>query len=249
VTDLCGYNQSQPRRAEDVHATGDLLLSFRLGRVAGRGFLGIRILSALGRDDFDARLQFGGPGSQQSGVQGTSGLDEKGGQPFATCTIPASDAERLVEVSSIDRQFLLAVDGRTFLAKPLERSERTQPSATPLAIGVRGLAVAIRSLRVYRDVYYSNPIGPPNVYPKDRPTRLGANEYYVLGDNSPISEDSRIWSESAAIDAKWLLGKPLIAISSVCHSFAFPAIPSVPCSCGGPCYFQVPNLARIRYIR
>ena len=45
--------------------------------------------------------------------------------------------------------------------------------------------------------------------------RLAADEYYVLGDNSPVSEDSRTWPDGGAIDAKLLVGKPLVAIPSV----------------------------------
>ena len=99
------------------------------------------------------------------------------------------------------------------------------------------LDVAIDQLRVYRDVYYTHPIGQSARTRVDQPARLGADEYYVLGDNSPISEDSRTWAEGRAVDAKLLLGKPLVAISSVSIT---------------PWrrwHFQVPNPAGIRYIR
>jgi signal peptidase I len=42
------------------------------------------------------------------------------------------------------------------------------------------------------------------------PVRLGPDEYFVLGDNSPISNDSRFWPEGAAVRSKLLLGKPFL---------------------------------------
>ena len=54
VTDLCGYNQSLPRREEDVHATPDLLLSLRLVEEFGEGLLILRACD--GGQRFEARI-------------------------------------------------------------------------------------------------------------------------------------------------------------------------------------------------
>jgi signal peptidase I len=59
----------------------------------------------------------------------------------------------------------------------------------------------------------------------------------VLGDNSPVSEDSRTWPGQGVVDAKLLIGKPLAAI------------PSAPVSLWGWRHFQVPNPLEMRYIR
>ena len=67
--------------------------------------------------------------------------------------------------------------------------------------------------------------------------RLAADEYFVLGDNSPVSDDSRTWPDRGAVVAKLLVGKPLVAI------------PSLEVTPWRGWHFQVPNLRGIRYIQ
>ncbi|MGD9635086.1 MAG: signal peptidase I [Pirellulales bacterium] len=39
--------------------------------------------------------------------------------------------------------------------------------------------------------------------------RLGPREYFVLGDNSAVSDDSRSWPTGPGLDAKLLVGRPI----------------------------------------
>ena len=103
-------------------------------------------------------------------------------------------------------------------------------------IGSEGLGVVIRDLRVYRDVYYASANDTNGGQVMGRSWQMAGDEYFVLGDNSPISDDSRKWPDRGAIASKLLLGKPFVAIPS------FEATP------WGRWHFQVPNPARIRYI-
>ena len=244
VADLCGYNPSQPRREEDVHAVADLMLSFRLSEVSGQGNLLIRM--ADGSYCFQTQLQFDDLGRLVR--YNAARLQAVVGQAVTSCAarqqdlggseIPASRGERLIEVSLIDQQFLLAIDGRTVMIWPYDRPEPPgSPPACPLAIAAEAVEATIHDLQVFRDVYYTHPIGPRTYGQDNRTTRLSEREYYMLGDNSPISEDSRTWPEHGAIDAKLLIGKPLVAIPSVCLALR------------GRWHFQVPNPLKIRYIR
>ena len=97
--------------------------------------------------------------------------------------------------------------------------------------------MTLEEVRVYRDVYYTEPIWARQGAGGNAAVRLGPEEYFVLGDNSPISEDSRTWPPPAAVSAKWLIGKPLAII--------FP----VRLANWGSWHFQVPDWGRIRYIR
>jgi signal peptidase I len=229
VTDLCGYNQTQPRRQEDVHPVADLLLSLRLVKTSGQGRLVLR--ASDGAEEFQARID---PQRRRYEVL-------RGGQPVAGTggELPPLGEGITLEVSLFDQQFLLAFDGRAAVALPYQRSQpRLQPTSSPLAVGSQGgLGVEICDLRVYRDVYYTHPIGLQGRWGLDEPVHLVDDEFFLLGDNSPISEDSRTWPGGPAVDAKFLVGKPLVV-----H---FPArLVGV-----GPWRFQVPDVARIRYIR
>jgi signal peptidase I len=229
VNDLCGYNQSQPRRDEDVHAVADLLLSFQL-ETTGDGTLFVRAVD--GRDTFEVRLRCLKSDSSQwkcEAFRNGSFIGEKGGS--------ARRANRqVVEVSLIDRQLMLALDGRTVLAWAYERRGPAS-SASPFAIGVQGLGATVRRLRVFRDVYYTQPMPARMNQTAAAYVSLGGEEYFVLGDNSPISDDSRTWPAGAAITSKSLTGKPLAAI------------PSLEVTPWEGWHFQVPNLRRIRYIQ
>jgi signal peptidase I len=45
--------------------------------------------------------------------------------------------------------------------------------------------------------------------PGPRTWKMSDGEYFVVGDNRAVSEDSRNWVSSAGLDAKLLLGKPI----------------------------------------
>jgi hypothetical protein len=66
-----------------------------------------------------------------------------------------------------------------------------QPTAIPLAVGGNFGSSAVSRLRVYRDVHYLDPNGAGADWSLGRP--LETDEYFVLGDNSPVSTDSRQW--------------------------------------------------------
>jgi signal peptidase I len=113
-----------------------------------------------------------------------------------------------VEMALVDRRLTLALDGRSLLPPVDLPAVRERGSVVrPVTLGVRGVAVVVRHFRLYRDVHYAqagrNAVGGKVV-------RLGGDQYFVLGDNSPNSDDSRFWPDGGAVPADCLIGKPFL---------------------------------------
>ena len=228
VTDTCGYNQTSPRRIEDVHAVNELMLALRLAEASGPGFLIVR--ASDGREEFQVRIE---PEKRRyQAFHNDKPIPVGGGK------LPGAVAGLLVEVSLFDQQLLVAFDARTAVTWPYGPAEGPpSPTSRPLSIGAQGLEVVVEDLRVYRDVYYTHPIGLEGPSGLQQCVHLGDKEYFVLGDNSAISADSRTWPEGPVVAGKLLVGKPLLVV-----------FPARRFDLAG-WTFQVPDLGRIRYIR
>lgn len=108
-----------------------------------------------------------------------------------------------VELSFFDRRLMLAVNGRLAL-RPIDYPPAaTRANVTrPIRFRARGVEVRVHNVRIDRDIHYLPGNTPSAVH-------LGQLEYFVLGDNSPDSEDSRFW-KNPAVPAANLLGKPFL---------------------------------------
>ena len=236
VTDFAYYSLGRLQRNENLHPVADLAMSFRIDDLHGRGLLWLQAND--GRDGFRVQID---PGRETFAVYRVDPQTEKfavwkGGKPVADGSGPLPGGLRgeTIEASLMDRQFLLAIGSRTLFTEAIDTPGSPPASRQPLAIGAQGLGLAIDHVRVYRNIYYTN---PPGARRHAAAWTLGPDEYFVLGDNSPISDDSRSWSENPLVCHKSLVGKPFLVIYPACEV-----------SLGG-WHIQVPAPARIRYIR
>ena len=220
ITDTCAYNAGDP---PVEYAVRDLMWS---GRVVLDGGASFRVRLLYGRQPLELVLD----AASRSAVLATVG--ESGvAVVLARGTMPADAVGGPFELmfSTFDRQCIAEIDGRPlFPAVPFEATPLTHlRSRRPVRFAARGGRVDVSHVRLHRDVYYTPRPGGP--------TRLGWDELYVLGDNSPVSVDSRRWSEPA-VPAAALLGKPFLV-----H------LPSR--RTAGPNSLRTPDWGRVRTVR
>ena len=122
----------------------------------------------------------------------------------------------------------------------------------PAGIRVTGAQVRVSKLRLLRDVFYIGALDvgtrPGELIERERlEFPLEAGQFFVLGDNSAASKDSRMWLEGHHVDRKLLIGRALV----VFWPHAIPAGWSIPVKIGGsevrlPSW---PNFARMGFVR
>jgi signal peptidase I len=217
ITDDCGYNQASP--VTESFFVHDLMVR---GHLRAGDAATVSWLISDGRSQFSVDLDFSN--GVASVIQDGRPLGE--GSDFSH-----EDGEVLCELALCDQQVLLAIDEREVLRLPYEPPDLPfRPTSRPVAVGTRSAGLEIWDLVLLRDIYYR----PPRSGTAQ--DRLGKDEYFVLGDNSPASLDSRSWSPPG-IAADRLIGKPILAWPSGMRSV------------GPGRQFQVPAVSRLRYIR
>ena len=81
----------------------------------------------------------------------------------------------------------------------IEELERQAKGKTPeVWIEAQRQNATLSHLSLWRDVYYTNRSGdnqPLYSATPDRPAKLNAGEYFVMGDNSTVSSDARYWRD------------------------------------------------------
>jgi len=111
-----------------------------------------------------------------------------------------------VEFAFVDRRATFAIDGKTVTAPsdlPLEK--KRGEVRRPLQLGARGCKLVLKNVTLDRDVHYTQ-AGRNGTR---APAKLGPTEYFMLGDNSGNSQDSREWPDPGIPESDFI-GKPFL---------------------------------------
>ena len=136
--------------------------------------------------------------------------------------------------------------------RPAEPGETAPRDLAPAGITAVGADIRVADLRLLRDVYYIGALDvgarPGELIERERlEFPLEAGQFFVLGDNSAASKDSRMWLTGHHVDRELLIGRALV----IFWPHAVPASWSVPVKIGGlelrlPSW---PNFARMGFVR
>ena len=205
ILDEYAYNGAEPHRLVAVH---DLMLECDLEIQEGQGTLALGITD--GHDHLLARLPLTGSRATLHRITAFSlpALDDAG-LPLAEASgVSLLAGKRYhVEWALVDRRLTLRLDGvDVFPPLDLAPCRERRPLVRPVVLAAKDARATVSNIRLWRDVHYTQ-AGTNGV--AGAVVRLGPQQYFVLGDNSARSEDSRYWPAGGAVSASSLLGTPL----------------------------------------
>ena len=225
----------------------DLMIRFWVNTSRSEGFAGAS-LSKYGIQ-YTGKIDF-------AGQMTISRLADGNEEVLATKTVspPTVDSKKMFKFANVDHQLVLEF-GDDKLNKDLGRGPNDvgprktgiEPEARIIGAG----EIAISHLALFRDIHYTG--RNPNNNEQGRategnPLKLKEDQFFMLGDNSPRSEDGRWWARpgkgnngkiygEGIVPRDYLVGKALF----VYWPAGFKPFPNFPLAI-------VPNVGEIRFI-
>lgn len=226
ITDFEAYNTGRPGGRQRVNWVGDLFIELNASLRSMAGELTLEV--GEGGRRYAAKFDF-----QRRRLTLT-----QNGRPLGQFPLSIADpAEVELCFANVDDRLMAWVDGVEVVGDgvpvdPLLPSERgpTPSDLTPARLGATQFDGVVSDLRLYRDIYYTQRASYPDFapeYPCADPLealpewrqRLGelegrefvmeTDEYFMLGDNSPHSSDSREWLMSHVVPRNLIQGRAL----------------------------------------
>jgi len=205
-------------------------------------------------------LQLGKYGRNYSGIVNFDGtcriVDQTTNNVVVEKKLPAMDKDRPVEVSfaNVDHCLEITVGEENVLykgpndAKDWGYDPDSKMPGPSVSLSSQGDAFTLEHIKLYRDIHYTNGNGSGRAT-EGNPFTLNDDEFFVLGDNSPQSFDSRFWDcqgkgngdklyRQGTVPRDFLIGKAFF----VYWPAGFHPYPNVR-------FAVIPNVGNMRFIR
>ena len=184
VEDNYGFNTSLRR---NLHVVNDLMVDVDLAFDEQAAFdfeIHRRVLATT------IKVRCIIPGGQSSQIRCQMRVESNGQSVLAENTVVAQRAGQLnVGLENVDGRIRFTVDDHRVFDEELSLSAGDQPLPI-LSLGMpKDASVRLQRLNILRDIYFFQPEVRPSL---QLPMTLAADEYYVVGDNLPVSDDSRL---------------------------------------------------------
>lgn len=206
IRDFIAYNYDEPTSEESDQNVSDLRLKFVLNYQEGSG--GLAVSLSKHEDLFTATLLPSGEMTLERHylaerrpptlLASVDTAPWEPGRPLevelvnldyrVTLTVRAEGQDPVV-IATTDEQYAPSIGGL--------RRRHAAPRPALARIAAEDLDIDLRHLALDRDVYYRNSSrgqNAPGWGTEWNPIYLREGEYFVLGDNSPASQDSRLWN-------------------------------------------------------
>lgn len=196
IRDGFEYNgHTSPTHDYPVH---DFIVECEAELLTGTGSLLLKLTD--GTDTVTARIAAGGEYGESKLLAPPKGLVKTANRP------PLKPGKKYrIEMAFVDRRVSVAVEGHEYFTFDLPAADRRPDVTSPFRLGAEGATIAFRHVKLYRDIYYRG--GDRRA--AHEPYQLGPDEYFLLGDNSANSDDSRSW-QIPGVPERNFVGKPFL---------------------------------------
>lgn len=229
IMDETGYNLARPRWEEEV--VRDLAFEATLDVEPGAEFElhlntfdGGPVVLAWSPDTGDVALEIPGVGRRSTAVRALAS---------ASVCLAFFDQQMVARLAGTD------LFGSIEVSDPSRPRRGTRTTPSPFALAARGGAVRVRDIAITRDIHYTSRVSGGPSHGLRSPCVVGDDAYFMLGDNSAVSSDSRHWDEPA-IPRSFLIGKPILV-----H---WPGMAWETKVLGRSFVWRFPDLARVRRV-
>jgi type IV secretory pathway protease TraF len=215
LRDELAYNAT----AEGGRLIHDVLLECQV-KVRGSGTLSLALTDGL--DDVLIELPVGVKGTGRV-TQADVRHGGRTGYPTTSCLefVWPTDQEVQLTAGFVDRRVFVVLAGTVIVQGTLdvkggemgrERASLHRALVTggtgPVSIGGRGIDIEVSHLQLLRDIHYTDGDGRETFpHGTQTPVSLDADQFFVLGDNTSSSYDSRCWKTGPAVRRDMLVGK------------------------------------------